>query len=408
MRVTSLHDLFVEELQDLFDAEQQTVQALPDLAASARQEDLKRALLEHVDQSRMHIERIRLICRERDVPPEGEPCAGMRGLLLGARSRLADITEGDVRDAAIIGAAQRVEHYEIAAYGCARAYASELGHFEAVTLLQQTLDEEGEADKRLTRIAERRVNVEAVRQTGRGTFAGPPARLRYVALDALPSVNYTGMHAVNRFNERVGDLSGFIVDGTTGRPYYLVIDSGGVFRTRQYLVPVGRSRADLGARAVRIDVQTDTLAKYPEFNDARFERMTDEEIDRYERAVLDAIAPREEGWTGRPDYDQLPDYQADWIALDAWSDADRDAQRPPVIDRSAPAQESRPPAATPFSTPPSRDRELTVARGDAVEPAEHPPDPGRRIRERIGEDERGKDTQEEPPRPPKPTIDRSR
>ncbi len=406
MPVTSLRDLFIDELQDLFDAEQQILQALPDFAAGTQHDELKHALIEHLDQTRMHVERLRLICRGLNVAPEGEPCTAMRGLLLEARTRVADAVAGDVRDATIIGAAQRVEHYEIAAYGCARSYASQLGLWDAEKLLQQSLDEEGATDKRLSRIAERRVNVKAAGEDARADVQGPSARLRYVALDAMPSVNYAGFHAINRFNERLGDLDGFVVDAASGRPYYLVIDSGGLLSTRRYLIPVGRSHADLQARAIRIDIDTDSLKRYPEFTGGAFEAMSDEAIDRYERQVLDAIAPREAGWTGRPDY-EVADYQADWIMRSEWMTSDRDAQAAPTGTAPDPMRSPAPDydaAPSPGAVP----REYAVAQDRRASEPDHAPDPGQQMKQRVGE--RG--TSEEPPRripkEPPPTIDRAR
>jgi ferritin-like metal-binding protein YciE len=162
MPVVTLRDLYTAELQDLFDVEQQIISAFPELSEAATSADLRAALLEHLEQTHVQLQRLEFLLRKLDVPSSGEPCEAIRGLIAEGRRRIATIERGVVRDAALIGAVQRIEHYEIAAYGTARTHAEMLGYTKAAKLLQQTLDEEGATDKKLTALAESIINVEAV------------------------------------------------------------------------------------------------------------------------------------------------------------------------------------------------------------------------------------------------------
>jgi ferritin-like metal-binding protein YciE len=159
---TPLQELLVEELRDLYNAETQMIRALPRLTKAASSAELKRAFRTHLLETRRHAHRLEQIGRALDVKLTGKTCHGMEGLLDEGRELLRHGRDAHTRDAGLIGAAQKVEHYEIAAYGTARAHAETLGHGKIAFLLQQTLDEEGATDKKLTEIAERVVNPEAV------------------------------------------------------------------------------------------------------------------------------------------------------------------------------------------------------------------------------------------------------
>jgi ferritin-like metal-binding protein YciE len=161
MKLGSLHDLYVEELRDLYNAENQILKALPKMAKAACHPELKQAFEEHLEQTQGQVERLDKIFKKLDARAKGKKCKAMEGLLEEGKELMEQDADEDVLDAALIAAAQKVEHYEIAAYGCARTYARLLGEDEAAELLQQTLDEEGETDKRLTQLAESVVNVEA-------------------------------------------------------------------------------------------------------------------------------------------------------------------------------------------------------------------------------------------------------
>lgn len=163
MASNSLQELYIEQLQDLYDAEQQIIKALPKMIDATDSEELRSALTEHLEVTKTQAERIEKICEELDEDPEGDKCKGMAGVIQEGNDHVKDAEDENVRDAIIISAAQRVEHYEIAGYGTARTYASLLGYEDAANLLQKTLDEEKEADSTLTGIAEK-INVEAMNQ----------------------------------------------------------------------------------------------------------------------------------------------------------------------------------------------------------------------------------------------------
>ena len=160
-KMGTLEDLYTDLLKDLYSAEKQLVKALPKLAKNAQSPDLQMAFQEHLKQTEGHVERIERIFSDLDGSPRGKKCVGMEGLVEEGNELLKEKTEPDVLDAGLIAAAQKVEHYEIASYGTARAWAERLGYNQAARLLQQTLDEESMANEKLTRIAESHVNMEA-------------------------------------------------------------------------------------------------------------------------------------------------------------------------------------------------------------------------------------------------------
>jgi ferritin-like metal-binding protein YciE len=161
MKVTTLDELLEDELKDIYSAETQLIKALPKMAKAAESNDLRAAFENHLEQTRVHAQRIEEICSDLKTAPGGKNCAGMEGLLKEGEEIIQSDAEPEPKQAALIGAAQRVEHYEIAAYGTARAHARQLGYLKAVDLLSQTLEEEKETDKQLTKVAENRVNVKA-------------------------------------------------------------------------------------------------------------------------------------------------------------------------------------------------------------------------------------------------------
>jgi len=160
MKLESLKELFVEELKDLYSAENQILKALPKMIKKASSSELKSGFEEHLEQTKGHVERLEKIFQQLDENPKGKKCKGMEGIITDGAELMEADAEPDVMDAGLIAAAQRVEHYEIAGYGCVRTYARLLGHSNLVQLLESTLHEEKEADARLTRLAEN-VNVEA-------------------------------------------------------------------------------------------------------------------------------------------------------------------------------------------------------------------------------------------------------
>ena len=154
MAIASLKDLYFDELADLYDAEEQMIRALPRLAEAARGPELRDALTKHCEESRLHLGRLELIFTHWGERRQPKACAGLAGIVQEADDRLHPPVTDDARDAAIIGAAQRIEHYEIAAYGCACRYARGLNRLDEVRLLQETLDEEERTDRRLSELAE--------------------------------------------------------------------------------------------------------------------------------------------------------------------------------------------------------------------------------------------------------------
>src|SRR5438445_817658 len=137
-----LKELYIDELKDLYSAENQLVKALPKMAKAASSEELRSAFEEHLEETKNQVQRLETIFRELDESPKGKKCKGMEGLIEEGAGIINEDGADSVRDAGLIAAAQRVEHYEIAAYGCARTFAGRLGFEEAVNLLQESLDEE--------------------------------------------------------------------------------------------------------------------------------------------------------------------------------------------------------------------------------------------------------------------------
>lgn len=157
MKIETMEDLFAHDLQDLRSAETQLVEALPKMAQAASDPELKRAFTHHLKQTQTHVTRLDAALKQIGKGPGREKCKGMQGLIEEGESAIEDVIDPQTRDAALIGAAQRVEHYEIAGYGTARAHAEVLGMKDMVDLLQTTLDEEGEANKLLTQLADGRM-----------------------------------------------------------------------------------------------------------------------------------------------------------------------------------------------------------------------------------------------------------
>ena len=161
MALDSLHGLYVDELKDLYSAENQLLKALPKMAKASSAPQLKAAFLEHLEVTKNQVARLEKIFEGLGASPKGKKCKAMEGLVEEGKEIIDEDGEPSVIDAALIGAAQRVEHYEMAGYGTVRTFAKLLGYTQAVALLQATLDEEGEADKTLTRLAETVINVKA-------------------------------------------------------------------------------------------------------------------------------------------------------------------------------------------------------------------------------------------------------
>jgi ferritin-like metal-binding protein YciE len=162
MAVKSVNDLLLDELRDIYHAEKQLVKALPKMAKKAKSDDLRQAFEHHLDETKGHVERLDQVFQQLDARSGGQRCEAMEGLIEEAEELMGEIATPEVLDAAMIGAAQKVEHYEIASYGSVCALAEALGHKDAARLLEETLNEEKAADQKLNQIALSGVNQAAL------------------------------------------------------------------------------------------------------------------------------------------------------------------------------------------------------------------------------------------------------
>jgi ferritin-like metal-binding protein YciE len=163
MELETLKDLYIHELKDLFSAEQQLVKALPKMAKAASNKELAAGFQEHLEQTKGHAQRLEQILSSHNATIRGAKCKGMEGLVAEGAEMIDEEADSEVKDAGLIAAAQRVEHYEIAGYGTARAYAELLGDQEGTNLLQTTLEEERQTDQKLTKLAKSAINVVAAK-----------------------------------------------------------------------------------------------------------------------------------------------------------------------------------------------------------------------------------------------------
>ncbi len=171
MTMQTLHDLYVDELQDLYSAEQQILRAIPKMVKGVRSPQLQNAFNEHLEQTRRQVERLDRIFQELGTKPGGKQCKGMQGVIADGDEILQEDGNPMVKDAGLLSAAQHVEHYEMAGYGSVRTHAQMLGYDDAARALQQTLNEEGETDHKLTKLAESLINTQAEEDSGMQTLA---------------------------------------------------------------------------------------------------------------------------------------------------------------------------------------------------------------------------------------------
>jgi ferritin-like metal-binding protein YciE len=161
MKINTLEDLLTDELKDLYSAENQITKALPKMAKTTQSHELRSAFEEHLRQTENQIKRLERACNELGITPKGKKCVGMEGVIEEGKEIMMNGSEPNALEAGLIGAAQKVEHYEIAAYGTAAAHARQLGFNTVAQLLDQTLEEEKMTDEKLTKLAETQVNVQA-------------------------------------------------------------------------------------------------------------------------------------------------------------------------------------------------------------------------------------------------------
>ena len=381
MAAVTLRDLYAAELHDLMNAEKQIVAELPIMASRATSARLQRVLEEHHAETKVQIERLRLLLEQLNEPPRAVPSGAVAALIEDGRRRLDDTERGEVLDAALVAAAQRIEHHEMAAYGTARSYAEALGDYDAVRILQQTLDEEGHVDHVLTRLAERGINQAAgddlLEESTRYR-----SRLRFVGAEDLPEARDRDVHLHNRAGEHLGTLDGFVVDSQSGRPIYYVIDSRGWFAGRRYVVPVGQIEADQSSASLRTTLTRAELARYPEFSPSAFSAMDDHDAVRYERRLHRVFAPDSKPYDGRPVYENLPAYETPtWLMTGVWmSDSSGFAVTPPRADSDATSvRPVEPPEAATgvYERTAEPEGELMIARGEPEQPARTDEEPRR-------------------------------
>ncbi len=371
MAAVTLRDLYAVELHDLLNAEKQIVAELPLMASRATSARLHRLLEEHHAETRVQIERLQLLLEQLNEPPRAAPSGAVAALIEDARRRLDDTERGQVLDAALVAAAQRVEHHEMASYGTARSYAEALGDYDAVRILQQTLDEEGHMDHMLTRLAERGINQAAgddlLEQSTRYR-----SRLRFVGAKDLAPARDRDVHLHNGDGEHLGTLDGLVVDSQSGRPIYYVVDSRGWFAGRRYVVPVGQIEADQTAGSLRTTLTRAELARYPEFSPSAFTAMDDQDAVRYERRLHRVFAPDSKPYDGRPVYENLPAYDTPPWLTGGWTGDSSGAATPPRAESGgAPVRQVDPPQPTTgrYEEPAEPEGELMIARGDPEPPA---------------------------------------
>ncbi len=168
MKIKTMEELFEHDLEDLLNAEKQLVEALPKMAENANSDQLKTAFKDHLKETKTHVTRLEKAFKKLGKEPKDVTCKGMQGLIKEGEDVIKNASNAAIMDAGLIGAAQKVEHYEISAYGTARAHAQALGHMEVADILQTTLDEEGHANKLLTQLAEGRMNLQGVNEMALG------------------------------------------------------------------------------------------------------------------------------------------------------------------------------------------------------------------------------------------------
>ena len=385
MAFHSLKDLYVDELRDIYDAEKQIISAMPKMIKASSSPDVRQAFQHHLDETRMQVERLDLIFKNLGTEPKGRHCKGMEGILAEADEVISKGGAPDVGDAALISAAQRVEHYEIASYGSVRTFAHRLNDAYAADLLQKTLDEEGRTDKALTGLAETGINQKAAEgKEIRGTNLG------YVSVNEFQYVGdrpapFNDVRMFGAGNDDLGTLHGFIVDRNTGRPFYLVVEAGNWFVGNRYLVPVGKARFEPDSRRMRLDIGKETVKKYPKFDEDWFEY--DEARRReYEGTLLRAfVASPTPGVAGGFDYGSMPEFrQPEWWREDEYEGypgGERHLEREHAGDRPLSGRTAARERQPDLQRPPSeRDGGFGEGRSTIDEPRRDDRDPTKRPR----------------------------
>jgi ferritin-like metal-binding protein YciE len=315
MSIGSLKDLYLDELGTVYAAEVQMIRALSRLVDEARAPELRDLLAKHCEESRLHLERLQLIFTHWGQRVPSSTCVGIAGIVQEADERLNQLTTDDVRDAAIIGMAQRIEHYEIAAYGCARRYAHRLSRTDEARLLQETLEEEERADRRLTEIAD--AHGDDARLEYELTVPATVSRFRFIDRKQLDFSRLTPgpLRVRNDADAELGTFDGLVISAGTTTPRYLVVDARGLFGPRRYLLPVSKVRYDETVRTLRVNLSKDTAQRYPEFDRDQFEAMSDEAMRGYEAGLTECFPRNKSGQA--PDQSN-GDGPPEWLMTSVW------------------------------------------------------------------------------------------
>jgi ferritin-like metal-binding protein YciE len=318
MSIGSLKDLYLDELADLYDAETQMIRTLFRLADLARAPELRDALTRHHEESRLHLERLELVFTHWGERRCVRPCAGLAGIVQEADDRLEQVSTDDARDAAIIGVAQRIEHYEMAAYGCARTYARRLNRTDEARLLQETLDEEGRADRRLTEIAEAHINDDARLEGDLGYSR--VARLRYIGAQQAADASAFGpvgqsngaLSMRNDEGDDLGTFDGLLVDPASSRARYVVVKGGGLLASRRYLLPASVVRFEKSTQTLRVALTKDMAERYPPFDAHRFDAMTERDLEAFDARLAGNFPESSRSSPARPAG------EPEWLMTGAW------------------------------------------------------------------------------------------
>jgi ferritin-like metal-binding protein YciE len=298
--------------------------------------------MKHYEESRLHLERLQLIFTHWGERPGLHRCMGVAGIVQEADDRLNRGATDDVLDAAIIGAAQRFEHYELAAYGCARTYARRLNRPDEARLLQETLEEEGRADRRLTEIAESHVNDDARTETDI-VEADQAHELRYETAEQL-SGSRRGVEDLkirNDADEDLGTFDGLLFDAVRAR--YIVVRAHRLLGGRRYLLPLSLVRHDEPNGVLRVSLDKGIAERYPAFDRDAFEKMDAPAHQRF-ATELTVFFPR----VRPPDAPVSPDDRLpSWLASGVWPQTTMDRaaldeqRRDVAADRERKRVESR-------------------------------------------------------------------
>jgi ferritin-like metal-binding protein YciE len=336
------------------------------LAEAAHAPELREALVRHCAESRLHLERLDLIFTHWGERHRSRPCTGLAGIVQEADFRLNEEATDDVRDAAIIGVAQRIEHYEIAMYGCARTYARRLNRPDEARLLKETLEEEGRADQRLSEIAEAHIIDDARTEADLAETPKPTGRLGFVP--AAAASNGHGAHerlpVLSDDEEELGTFDGLIIDTVSRAPRYAVVDSGGLFIHRRYLLPFDDVTFDTGTRKLRVRIRKDIASQYPSFDPDEFQKMNEAETRRYESRLLRLFPPGDATRGARPTGQTTAEWvmTATWVTVPATERVRLNRQTRPSGSEFRPnANNTRPSARQPLVEEPGRERMVAHA-----------------------------------------------